>query len=255
MQVTFNYKAKESVREVYKLLNEYHREYYGGKAENESPSNENNEDEDEDDIDAQLSKAISDTKKETEKKTNLFQSVETGANGCVFIKSNIDEFYEFGERVIRDLSRLTYKKTKFTNRMVPILKVCRANMEDIINTSGELFDDHFLKEPCTFAINFNKRFNNDIQRDTVIKELASLVSQKNLMNKVNLKEPKKTILVEVIKGLCCITVINDYILLKKYNLNELSLKSENSLAEDKATPNDVSLEGKSSQENEENDKE
>lgn len=157
----------------------------------------------------------------------LFQSVDTGANGVVFIKSQIDEFYELGEKIIRDLFTTQQKKTKFTNRMLPIMRTCRAKLDDIINTSGELFDQHFLKEPCTFAINFNKRLNNDIQRDDVIKELAALVSQKNMRNKVNLKEPKKTILVEVIKGLCCITVVTDYILLKKYNLNELTSKAEN----------------------------
>ena len=58
------------------------------------------------------------------------------------------------------------------------------------NAAGLLFDLHFLKEPSTFAINFNKRFNNDIQRDEVIKELADLVTMKNIGNTVNLKEPQ-----------------------------------------------------------------
>jgi tRNA acetyltransferase TAN1 len=48
---------------------------------------------------------------------------------------------------------------------------------------------------------------------------------------VNLKEPKKTILVEVIKGLCCITVVTDYITLKKYNLNELTTKPDSAKEE------------------------
>lgn len=74
--------------------------------------------------------------------------------------------------------------------MLPIEIVCKAKMEDIKNAAGELFDKHFLKEPSTFAINFNKRFNNDIQRDEVIKELADLVSMKNIGNKVNLKDPQ-----------------------------------------------------------------
>lgn len=225
--MTFNYKANESVREVYRLLNEYYKEYYGGKEAIEVKT----ADPDDDDIEDQLSKAIDDTKQESAKKAMLFQSVDTGANGVVFIKSHIDEFYELGERIIRDLFTTQQKKTKFTNRMLPIMRTCRAKLDDIINTSGELFDQHFLKEPCTFAINFNKRLNNDIQRDDVIKELAALVSQKNMLNKVNLKEPKKTILVEVIKGLCCITVVTDYILLKKYNLNELTTKPESAKAD------------------------
>jgi len=225
--VTFNYKANESVREVYRLLNEYYKEYYGEKEEIENKT----ADPDDDDIEDQLSKAIDETKQESVKRAMLFQSVETGANGVVFIKSHIDEFYELGEKIIRDLFTTQQKKTKFTNRMLPIMRVCRAKIEDIINTSGELFDQHFLKEPCTFAINFNKRLNNDIQRDDVIKELAALVSQKNILNKVNLKEPKKTILVEVIKGLCCITVVQDYILLKKYNLNELTTKPDSAKEE------------------------
>ncbi|XP_070496125.1 THUMP domain-containing protein 1 homolog [Chironomus tepperi] len=226
--VTFNYKANDSVREVYRLLNEYYREYFGGKGEIENKVADPDID---DDIEDQLSKAIDKTKQESEKKAMLFQSVDTGANGVVFIKSNIDEFFELGEKIIRDLFTTQQKKTKFTNRMLPIMRTCRAKMEDIVNTSGELFDQHFLKEPSTFAIIFNKRLNNDIQRDDVIKELAALVSQKNMLNKVNLKEPKKTILVEIIKGLCCLTVVTDYILLKKYNLNELTTKPDSNKAE------------------------
>lgn len=226
VQVTFNYKQKECLREIYKLLNEYHKEYYGNSNEQQDATVPDDED-----IEDQLSKAITDTKQESAKKSNIFNAMETGANGCLFVKASIDEYHELGEKLIRDLSALSFKKTKFTNRMVPIDIVCRTNMEAIKNASGELFDQHFLKEPSTFAIIFNKRLNNDVQREDVIKELASLVSQKNILNKVDLKNAKKTILVEVIKGLCCITVLNDYFLLKKYNLNELSVKTDEPAAD------------------------
>jgi tRNA acetyltransferase TAN1 len=66
----------------------------------------------------------------------------------------------------------------------------QAKIEDMKNAAGVLFDKHFLKEPSTFAINFNKRFNNDLNRDEVIKELAELVAMKNPGNKVNLKNPE-----------------------------------------------------------------
>lgn len=56
---------------------------------------------------------------------------------------------------------------------------------------------------------------------TVIQELAKLIDFKNSAHKVDLKMPKVAIIVEVIKGLCCISILPDYFKLKKYNIHEL----------------------------------
>ncbi|KAG5680594.1 hypothetical protein PVAND_010090 [Polypedilum vanderplanki] len=222
--VTYNFKEKESVREIYKLLNEYYQDQHNAEKNEETPKNKegsDDEEEEEEDITKQLNAEIDKAKQETKEKSNLFQALETGTNSCVFIKTTIEDYRNLCFKIVKDLFDTKVKKTRFTNRFIPVDRVCRANITDIVNNAGELFDLHFLKESSTFAINFNRRCNNDIIRDDVIKELAALVTQKNIKNKVNLKFPEKTILVEIIKGLCLISIIPDYIKLRKYNLNEI----------------------------------
>lgn len=51
--------------------------------------------------------------------------------------------------------------------------------------------------------------------------MADLITLKNNKNKVDLKNGEVCVLVEVMKGLCCLSVLPDYFLLKKYNLAEL----------------------------------
>lgn len=51
--------------------------------------------------------------------------------------------------------------------------------------------------------------------------MADLITLKNHKNKVDLKNAEVCVLVEVMKGLCCLSVLPDYFLLKKYNLVEL----------------------------------
>lgn len=51
--------------------------------------------------------------------------------------------------------------------------------------------------------------------------MADLIASKNNKNKVDLKNGQVCVLVEVMKGLCCLSVLPDYFLLKKYNLAEL----------------------------------
>lgn len=65
-----------------------------------------------------------------------------------------------------------------------------------------------------------------MNRDEIIKQLAELVHLKNMGNKVNLKTPEKTIIVEVLKGMCLMSVVPDYNKLKKFNLHELGKKDD-----------------------------
>jgi tRNA acetyltransferase TAN1 len=183
--VTCNFREKDSVREVYRLLNEYYTKLH----EEDEPKKEETVPED-DDIESQLKSEIEKTSRETKEKAQKFQSTDTGVQNLIFIKTSIEDPLALGTAIIRDLAETKIKKTKVTLRMLPIEAVCKAKIEDIKNAAGLLFDKHFLKEPSTFAINFNKRFNNDLQRDEVIKELADLVSMKNIGNKVNLKNPE-----------------------------------------------------------------
>ena len=51
--------------------------------------------------------------------------------------------------------------------------------------------------------------------------LADLVSLKNATNFADLSHPKLVVLVELIKGVCCLSVLPEYFELSKYNLVEI----------------------------------
>lgn len=174
----------------------------------------------------QLSSAIDKTKQETKEKATHFQALDLGTPGSTFIRADIEDHYELGLKIINELAETKVKRTRFTNRIIPIETVCRAKMQDINDAAGELFDRHFLKQPSTFAIIFNRKYNSEMHRDEVIKELAELIHLKNMGNKVNLKTPEKTVICEILKGLCLMSVVPDYNKLKKFNLHELAKNDE-----------------------------
>lgn len=225
---TCNFREKDCVRECYNLLNEYNDEN-GESAEKSdaivAPPKEikaeaaTNSDEDED-ISTQLENEIKTMK--TKRDKTQFQQVETKTPNCIFIKTTIESPLKLGEKIIRDIFDTKQRKTRILLRFIPIDAVCRADLTDITNAAGKLFDKYFLNvPPKTFAIVVNKRYNNSIDRMKVIKELADIVVFKNIQHKVDLKNAELTVVVEVIRGLCCLAVLPDYIKLKKFNLAEL----------------------------------
>lgn len=76
--------------------------------------------------------------------------------------------------------------------------------------------------------------------------ITGLVGKLNPKNKVDLTNPELTIIVEVIKAVCCISVVKDYTLYRKYNIQEVvkedtpkadvtTAKTESNAAEQKET--------------------
>lgn len=221
---TCNFREKDCVRECYNILNQYADELYG-------PMNKLSQDDCEEalhaaeelDIADDLQKQIDATKTTSKSPESYrFQMVNTGAVNCVFIKTTLDDPLELGIKIISDIALTKQQKSRYLLRLVPVEAVCKANLPDILNAGGKLFDKHFLKEGHTFSIIFNKRYNNVIKRDDVIHELANVVSQKNIHNKVDLRNPELSVIVEVIKGMCCLSVVESYLKYKKYNIVELA---------------------------------
>ncbi|KAH8296621.1 hypothetical protein KR054_008796, partial [Drosophila jambulina] len=254
---TCNINEKACVRECYNLLNHYADLLYGPeKQENEPEKNPNDEQKeaseaekptggasaDNNDDDDDLEAAAAKCRETLSQRKVRFQNMDTGTTNCVFIRTLLDDPVELGKYIINDIQTTGKSQSRFVLRLVPIEAVCRANMPDIVNAAGALFDKHFLKEPTSYGIIFNHRYNQQIKRDEVIHQLADLVNSKNIGNKVDLKEAKKSIIVEVLRGYCLLSVIDNYLESKKYNLAELAnpsekksndFKSEKSLDDDK----------------------
>lgn len=226
--VTCNFREKDCIRESYSVLNEFADILFGAqettdtKVETANEKAAETEEEEEIDISKQLELDIAKSQKEFKQKSHRFQVTENGSiTNCIFIKACVPDVVELGVKIFQEILETKKSRTKNVLRFMPVEIVCKANVPDIVNAAGKLFDKHLLKEPKTFAIMFNHRLNNQISRDIIIKELANLISSKNIGNKVDLKNAQVTIVVEILKGYCCLSCLPDYHKFRKYNLVEL----------------------------------
>lgn len=230
---TCNFREKECIKEVYNLLNEYAGKLYPDLADDQAPTGSapatpdprsDSESEEEADIGDLLKQEVDSMKRYSQKslRHKRFQVVETGASNCIFIKTNLPSPEELTSAIVKDLFTTRIQKTRHVLRLLPVMATCKANLPDIMECAGRLFDKFLLKESATFAVVFNKRFNSSVSRELVIKELAEMVVMKNADNKADLKNPTLCIIVEIIKGICLLSIVENYFKYKKYNVHELT---------------------------------
>ncbi|NXJ14996.1 THUM1 protein, partial [Odontophorus gujanensis] len=234
--ITCNMNERKCVGEAYSLLGEYGDLLYGpeqlpGPAERLSGSKKEEEDDEEedeeeeaaeDDAEAALKKEVGQIRASTERQLRRFQSVESGANNVVFIRTRGIEPENLVHHILKDIHTTKKKKTRVILRMLPVSGTCKAFLEDMKKYTETFFEPWF-KAPSksTFQIAYKARNNSHMSREEVIKELAGIVGSLNPENKVDLNNPQYTIVVEIIKNVCCLSVVRDYVLFRKYNLQEV----------------------------------
>ncbi|KAL7979193.1 hypothetical protein Chor_015217 [Crotalus horridus] len=228
--ITCNMNERKCVAEAYSLLGEYGEQLYGPEQEEEE--------EEEDDAEAALKKEVDQIRTSTEQKQRRFQSVESGANNVVFIRTLGVEPEKLVHYILKDMHATKKKKTRVILRMLPVSGTCKAFLEDMKRYSETFFEPWF-KSPRkgTFQIVYKARNNSHLSREEVIKELAGIVGHLNPENKVDLSNPEYTVVVEIIKNICCLSVVKDYVLFRKYNLQEVvKMKAEGQPEAPKAPP-------------------
>ncbi|XP_025062799.1 THUMP domain-containing protein 1 [Alligator sinensis] len=213
---------RKCVAEAYSLLGEYGEQLYGPEKFSDQDDKLSGSEEEEDDVEAALKKEIDQIRTSTEQKLRRFQSVESGANNVVFIRTLGIEPEKLVHHILKDMHTTKKKKTRVILRMLPISGTCKAFLEDMKKYTETFFEPWF-KAPNkgTFQIVYKARNNSHMSREEVIKELAGIVGSLNPENKVDLNNPEYTIVVEIIKTVCCLSVVKDYVLFRKYNLQEV----------------------------------
>lgn len=136
---------------------------------------------------------------------------------------------ELATTIANEIFETKEQKTKDLLRLVPIQFVCKATIASVTENIGPLLEKYFKAEKKTFGIVFNRRFNNSVDKDGLIAEIAKMVVAINAEHKVDLKNPNIVILLEVIKSWCLISILPEYYKLKKYNLLELSIKKDDNI--------------------------
>ncbi|OBS60202.1 hypothetical protein A6R68_08682 [Neotoma lepida] len=96
-----------------------------------------------------------------------------------------------------------------------ILITCNMNerkcVEEAYSLLNEYGDDMYGPEKPTFLF-----------------FVTGIVGSLNSENKVDLTNPEYTVVVEIIKAVCCLSVVKDYVLFRKYNLQEVVKSAKDS---------------------------
>ncbi|XP_061769484.1 THUMP domain-containing protein 1 isoform X2 [Nerophis ophidion] len=215
--VTCNNNQKKCTSEAYDLLNEYADKLYGAEtfpgAEGSCPD---------EDVDDALKREVEMLRAHPGYQERRFQTLESGANNVIFIRTHNLESDKLVHYILSDLHATKKKKTRLILRMLPVMGTCRAFMDDILKYLSNFLQPWFKRpNTATYQVVYKARNNNHSKREDVIKSVAGLVGKMNSKNRVNLTKPDLTIMLEVIKGVCCVSVAREYTVYKKYNLQEV----------------------------------
>ncbi|XP_071450571.1 THUMP domain-containing protein 1 [Hetaerina americana] len=218
---TCNFYEDQCKREAYNILNEYSEPH---EVEKPSVVEEITEEED---IEESLNKEVYALKAQTSRgsKIQKFQNVKTGVKNCLFIRTTIPDPVPLVVRVLEDIEATKKQKSRYLLRMLPIEITCKASPNNMEEAFKPLVKKHFTSEGKTFSVVYRSRYNNSVARDEVIELLAGLVKAGHPLNRADLDNPELAVLVEIMKGICCIGVLPRYNELKRYNLYEMARAS------------------------------
>ncbi|RKP09809.1 hypothetical protein THASP1DRAFT_13776, partial [Thamnocephalis sphaerospora] len=170
--------------------------------------------------------------KDGQRQSRLFTSLQTGTECVAFIRClpPVDPV-EMTMTILRDIARTGQQRTRYTNRIIPITRTCRSEISEIEQLAEQVLAPAFHNRkdessaaplsrtiPIQFAIQPKIRNCNRVDRDELIRTVARKVGEPH---KVNLSQPEKTIIVEVFKGICGMSVVTGYNDLKRLNIYEL----------------------------------
>uniref|UniRef100_A0A8D2ZEZ3 THUMP domain containing 1 n=1 Tax=Scophthalmus maximus TaxID=52904 RepID=A0A8D2ZEZ3_SCOMX len=185
--ITCNMNERKCTAEAFNLLNEYADNLYGLQDNTGSSSDEDAEEED---VDVALKKEVAQLQASGKKQERRFQALDSGANNVIFIKTQNLESDKLVHHILSDLHTTKKKKSRVILRMLPVTGTCKAFQDDMVKYLTTYLD-------------------------------RGLVGKLNPKNKVDLTNPELTVIVEVIKAVCCISVVKDYTLYRKYNVQEV----------------------------------
>lgn len=222
--ITCNMNERKCTAEAFNLLNEYADKLYGPEKlqVNKASSSSDEEENEEEDVDVALKKEVAQLQSAAGKRERRFQALESGANNVIFIQTQNLEPDKLVHHILSDLHTTKKKKSRVILRMLPVTGTCKAFQEEMLKYLTTFLEPWFkTPKSATYQIAFKARNSSHNKREEIIKSIAGLVGKLNPKNKVDLTNPELTIIVEVIKAVCCISVARDYTLYRKYNVQEV----------------------------------
>jgi tRNA acetyltransferase TAN1 len=224
-----NQYEKETIREGYRILNQFADNIYGKEEETETKEEakdkEQEEEEDDDDVDAALEREKQQLDKVVAKKVEerRFQVVGSGIQNVLFIRTNVPSPVDLAVAVMKEVEATGTQISRYLLRLVPVESTCKAFDETVREAAKGIVGKWFAgKGAITYCIQFKARLNSSFGREDAFKEIGRAVREANPEAKVEFKKPDLVVIVEVMKSHCCLAVVPDYFTYKKYNIAEVA---------------------------------
>ncbi|KAJ2808963.1 hypothetical protein H4S07_003296 [Coemansia furcata] len=214
-------REQKSASETIDLLEQYATQLYPGIEEDIENENETGTEPvpTGGDIEDEIAREIANIKSTS--KPALFRYYFTTIECVVFIKCHrkIDP-ERLAHYVFEDLAKTKQRKTRYTCRLIPAKVTTSSKIDAIVKGATEVAHELLADgaEPTTFAVAINIRYCDDIKRDDVIPAVAAPLDVKH---KVDLKNAKHTLVIEIFKSICTIGLVENYNTLRRYNLMTL----------------------------------
>lgn len=194
-----------------------------------SVGDETEQDEKEFSVEDQIKQELASLKKEKSAKTTLFLPIDLGCECLVFIKIRKPvEPAEFIRRICKEALQLREKQTRLTQKLTPITYSVSASIDELKKLAHMVLEPHFHQKEgqkaLKFAIQVTRRNFNTLEKDDIIKTIATCVGHE-YGHKVDLKNYDKLILVECFKNNVGMSVVSEYFPLEKFNLQQIFEKN------------------------------
>nr|XP_004250910.1 THUMP domain-containing protein 1 homolog [Solanum lycopersicum] len=164
-----------------------------------------------------------------DKSKRRFSYLDTGCNGVVFVHMSKKDGDPIPKEIVQHmLSSLALTKkhvSRFILRVLPVEVTCYASEEEIVKAITPLITKYLPAEsdtPKKFAVLYESRANTGINKMKIIDAVAKSVPSPH---KVDLSNPEINIVVQIVKTVCLLGVVEKYKELSKYNLRQLTSKN------------------------------
>lgn len=230
--VTCNLREVECLRETYSLLNEYNDKLQPDavpKDDHETTEKNDAKIEPEirvevSDMEAEMQKEIAELKSPVTKK---FRQIPTKCKNIIFVQilNSLDP-HVVVQQIFQDIQDQGKGKARYVHRLIPVQRTCKATIESVEKVVSHLLGSE-SKEESSFMVLCKIRNNNELKRMDFVESIAKVVKGLRPAWKVDFDQPKITISIDVMIKVCCVSLLPDYMKLRKYNLIEFASHIKN----------------------------
>ncbi|KAJ1847302.1 hypothetical protein LPJ70_001604 [Coemansia sp. RSA 2708] len=189
------------------------------------------------DIEDEIARELAEMKSSPKQKP--FRYLQTTIDCLLYIKCHrkIDP-EKLVQFIFADLSETKQRKTRFTGRLIPVKVTTTSKLDAIVKGARQVAQELLADdaEPTTFALVVNIRYCDDLKRDDVIPAVAAPLDVKH---KVDLKNARYTLVIEVFKSMAAIGLVENYNALRRLNLQTLFDEPSAQKPAEAASPNTV----------------